>query len=242
MLNRSLPFLLFLVLVMTGCSTAHQAESRSYEKIEVKVKTEPKEIKLQEQTNILFTVTGDGKPVEQADVKVNIRQEGQTKSEELKARPAQKGVYSIQKVFAEPAFYHFTIYVKTGLNMQVVTQEIDLRSSHAATSAPKTEEHGQEHQTGHVMIHLMKDEHIKANQNTTLIAHVMDKQGPLTGAQVQFEYYQKKEDKHIYAEARERVNGEYVAEVKLKQGNYTLICHVEKGNIHEHTETALTVK
>ncbi|WP_134686962.1 FixH family protein [Brevibacillus migulae] len=126
-------------------------------------------------------------------------------------------------------------------------QEVQSEASGAAhehaehASAGQSESH---HHSDSLAIAFTPNDHIKANQETTLSAVLTNESQPLTGAAVKFEYWLANEEKHEFIDASETKPGEYAAALTIaKSGDYTVKVHVEKGQeIHTHQEAAFKVE
>ncbi|WP_335382593.1 FixH family protein [Neobacillus drentensis] len=241
--------LLFLFLILcTGCTSSHTA-APSYNEIDIEMKTNPTDVSLNQSTQLQFKVHANGKLVDSADVKVHIQKGDHGKIEKITPKQISKGSYSLKKVFSDPVLYHFTIYTQINDTTEIATKEIDLRkkastkqeNSDHSLSSNRQQNHSS-NKSSDFFIHIMKDDVIKANQETKIMAHLMKKNGLVTDAKVQFEYFQNGSSKHKYVDAKVRPDGAYEAKIKLTKGTYTLICHVEKDKLHAHEQSTLTAQ
>jgi len=215
----------------------------------VEFQVDPKPVKAGEVTTIQVLVKQGEEFVEDAQqVEFEIWEKGQEQHDMVPAENKGKGIYAIMEKFHKPTtyyvMYHVTARDMHSMKQMEVVVEGEKVEHHPAPSAEATPKH-QEVENHHAgaMIHFMTSQPPVVNQSVELTAHIQHKDEPLTGAQVKFEYWTKQEDKHQFIDATEKSAGVYFAQTTfLSAGEYQVKTHVEKGDIHDHVESTLTVK
>ncbi|AWC33679.1 MULTISPECIES: FixH family protein [Bacillus cereus group] len=239
--------LFIAMLALAGCNT-NKEESPKKEKLEevkVAVQTNPKEVKPNEKTEVQALVTqGKEKVTDADDVKFEIWKDGDEKHEMLNGKHKGKGVYAVEKTFPSDGVYH--IIAHTNAREMHVMPEVKVAVGNAKVEDAKKEHDA--HEAGHgdhksdTMIHFMAGD-VKANAESTLKAHVKQKEEALTKAEVQFEIWKDGVEKHTFITAKEDNKGEYVGKYTFKEsGKYKVKVHVRKGDLHEHKEETVEVK
>ncbi len=239
-----------LCLFLTACSTEQPAPSKPTESeiplpLSVSFHVEPMLLKTEEVATIQVEVKQGDKLIEDANqVEFEIWKENQEKHDIVPAENKGKGVYSIMERFHDPGTYFIMYHVTardmhTMKEMQIVVEGVERPA--AETEAPKQVVEHHHHGT---TIHFMPGQEVRANQETTFTAHILaDDKQPLTGGKVEFEYWKSGEMNHQFVGAAAKEGGHYVAKVTLSSaGEYQVKTHLEKGEIHDHITTPLTVK
>ncbi|MFD3447878.1 FixH family protein [Microbacteriaceae bacterium 4G12] len=238
-MKKLLIAIVVLVFALAGCgSQAKKKSDEAPKEVKVEVKTNPKTIKANESVEIQAIVTQDGKNVDDADdVKFEIWKDGDQKKEMFEAKHKGNGVYAIEKTFPVDGVYQITAHTNARDMHVMPTVKVTVGNGQAAHDSHAGDEHHSD-----VMMHFTAD-NLKANVATPVKAHVMQKNEPVTGAEVQFEIWKDGSDKHEYVPAKEGKNGEYTATPTFKEaGSYTMKLHVKKGELHAHTEQKVEVK
>jgi len=218
----------------------------------VEFQVDPKPVKAGEVTTVSVLVKQGEELVEDAqEVEFEIWEEGQEKHDMVPAENKGKGVYSIMEKFHKPTTYYVMYHVTARdmhsmKQMEVVVEGESTEHTPAPSSDETTSNHQHqevEHHHGGAMIHFMTSQPPVANQPVELTAHVQHDDQPLTEAQVRFEYWIGNEEKHHFIDATEKSPGVYVASSTFSStGEYQVKTHVEKGDIHDHIQSTLTVK
>jgi hypothetical protein len=237
-----------LVFALAGCGSngGHNHDAKTDEvpkEVKVEVKTNPKTIKPNEKTEIQAIVTQDGKKVDDADdVKFEIWKDGDQKHEMIEAKHKGNGVYTIEKEFSTDGIYHIIAHTNAR-DMHVMPEvKVTVGNGQTAMEGDHTHADGHEHGNSDVSIYLMA-ENLKANTPVEVMAHVQEKGAAVSGAKVQFEIWSEGSEKHEYVPAKEGIKGEYKASPTFKaKGDYHIKIHVEKDELHEHTEQIVKVK
>ncbi|WP_167578045.1 FixH family protein [Ammoniphilus sp. YIM 78166] len=237
-------WIVFLSVFLAGCTGTNEPEPVL--PVTVEFGLEPEEVKAREITTIRVQVMQGDKPVLDAqEVEFEIWKEGQEKHDMVEAEHQGDGVYSMKERFHEPGRY-FVIYHVTARDMHVMQQvEIPVTGEEEKPQVeePQADPSSQHHHHHHgVTIHFMAEQGAKAKQPQRLMAHLMKEGQPIEGARVQFEYWLGSGPNHVYVDAAEIKPGEYRAEIVPEEsGNYQVITHVEKGELHEHQENSFVV-
>ncbi|MDG4655685.1 FixH family protein [Ectobacillus antri] len=228
-----------LLLVLTACGNNESKTDVTNEipkEVKVEVKTQPEQITPNTSTEIQAIVTQDGKTIDDAEVKFEIWKEGSEKHDMIDAT-YKKDMYKIDQIFSETGMYN--IVAHTNAKDMHVMPKVQVQ---VGTTEETKQGHVHEHGASDVSIHFMADK-LVAGQSADIKAHIMQKNVALTAANVQFEIWQEGHEKREYVRATESVKGEYVAAPVFKTaGIYIVKVHVEKGDIHEHTEQKVQVQ
>ncbi|MBW0934207.1 FixH family protein [Priestia megaterium] len=108
---KSIFTLIFISLLMAGCSSETNntkvTSEESSEKVVVEIKTEPKEIKVNDKIEIQALVTQGNDPVTDADdVEFELWKDGEKKHEKIQAVHQGEGKYTINKSFSLKGVYY----------------------------------------------------------------------------------------------------------------------------------------
>ncbi|MFD0770808.1 FixH family protein [Bacillus sp. CGMCC 1.60114] len=240
MMKKLVITLFITMLALAGCNTKSDEttkKNKSLEEVKVEIKTNPETLKPNEKAEVQATVTQGKEKVTDADVKFEIWKDGEEKKEMLDAKHKGNGVYTIDKTFPSEGVYH--IIAHTNARDMHVMPEVKVAVGNAKVENAKTETDGHH---GDTMIHLMADG-VKANTESTLKAHVQQKEAALTGAEVQLEIWKDGAEKHEFIPAKEGNKGEYTSTYTFKEaGTYNVKVHVRKGDLHDHKEEKVEVK
>ncbi|WP_164985157.1 FixH family protein [Ammoniphilus sp. CFH 90114] len=230
---------LFVFTLLVGCNQA-PPEPEIPQPITVEFQVQPEPVKAGEITTIqVFVKQGEEWVDDAQEVEFEIWKDGQEKHDMVQAQYQGDGLYSFQERFHEPGTYYVMYHVTARDMHEMKAMEV------VVTGEEKPEQQAQQQAEDHhhdhgVNIHFIGDKEAKANQPQTFLAHIQKDGTPLDGAVVRFEYWQVNDSKHIYADAMEQKPGEYAAEVILPiSGEYRVVTHVEKEELHEHKENSL---
>ncbi|RIW29363.1 hypothetical protein D3H55_19055 [Bacillus salacetis] len=156
------------------------------------------------------------------------------------------GVYTISKKVDEPGVYYVISHV-TARDMHTMPK-LELAIGDVEEHAHEEGgEHGEEgshdHGHGEASAHIMADDTVEAGKEVELTAHAMNGEEPLTEADVRFEIWKDGEEKHEFIDTEETDAGKYQATHTFAEpGSYKVKLHVEKGEVHTHTEKIMTVE
>ncbi|MEW9670283.1 FixH family protein [Ammoniphilus sp. 3BR4] len=236
--------------ILIGCSQAPQEPEipEAPVPITVEFKVEPELIKAGEIASLQVLVKQGEELVEDAqEVEFEIWKEGQEQHDIVEAENQGKGIYSFMERFHEAGTYHVMYHVTARDMHDMKPMEVVVAGEEQSLEHPAHEDssaqHAQDHHHADVDIHYVPDKEAKVNQSQVFLAQILKDGKPLEGAVVRFEYWREDDSKHIFTDAYEGKSGEYAAEVALAEaGNYRVVTHVEKGDIHEHAENRLTVR
>ncbi|WP_409302984.1 FixH family protein [Peribacillus sp. SCS-155] len=246
-------YILFIsmFLLLAGCAQNDNSGSKQEtpEFIEVSIKA-PEKVKLNEVVTFEATVTQGKEKVDDADeVQFEFRKQGEAESEMVDAKNQGSGVYAIKKAFKDNGIYIVVAHVtaRDMHNMPSTKITVGTPDTIAGQKHPESTEEAPEHEHHHgnaeVAIHFDIDEAVTSKKPVTLNAHIMHKDQPLTAARVRFEIWKQGEQKHAFLEAKEQAGAEYnLNHTFAAPGQYQVVVHVEKDEIHEHQEQTVTVK
>ncbi|WLR51853.1 FixH family protein [Bacillus tianshenii] len=246
--------LLALLVVLSACGQEKQTNegTDSLQPLEVEIKL-PEEIKPNEETTISTYVSQGGEAVNDADdVQFELWKSGQDEHEMIEGEFQEDGIYSFTHTFTEEGTYYVVSHVTARDMHNMPREEFVVGSPSASEQADTESEHEHDEQSedeeahGHgseVMISFTSPEQVKANEETTLSAMIMQTEQPLTEGKVRFEIWKENDHNHEYIDATEDGNGKYSAVTTFSEaGTYNINIHIEKGDIHDHTKEQLTVK
>ena len=266
-MKKSLSLVILCLSLLVGCSTDSDVEKETELKpLNVEISVSPEKLNPSEEVKIDAKVTYGDEEVEDADeVKFQLWEKGNEEEDEfINGDHKGKGIYSITKEFDHDGVFIVVAHV-TARNMHNmpkqeivvgdVTQVEDNNEEAEANS--ETDEHNDHSHEGHgagdkqddhdhhhseIVIDLLTDEAIKANQATTLATTIKNGESELTEANVRFEIWKDGEENHVYIDAEESKSGHYEQVYKfLESGAYFVKVHVLKDEIHDHIEETLTI-
>jgi hypothetical protein len=175
------------------------------------------------------------------------------------------GIYSIEKTVQEPGVYYVISHV-TARDMHTMpkkelvigeveepsTEEESTDGEQANTEEDTDHSHGEgneesshdgDHASSGVILHIMVDSTIEKDKEIALVGHIEQEGKPVSEAEVEFEVWKEGAEKHDYIPADEGVQGEYTAKYTFGEaGEYHLKLHFVKDELHDHTETKITVE
>lgn len=250
--NIKILFVMMTVAILAACGNAgeqgaaeNDPESQGLpQPIEVEILTESDAFKPGEEGNIEIKVTqGDENVADADEVTIEIWKKGHEQdSEKFDAANDGEGHYSLAHTFAEDGIYYVVSHV-TARDMHNMPKK-EFQVGEVSEAAQEGEDdhdhaHGQEGVTFHVMV----PDTVEAGKEDEFTVHLQKDGEPLTEANVRFEYWKIDEDKHQFVDTNETADGEYKAALTGESaGEYQLVVHVEKGELHEHKEVSFEVQ
>lgn len=245
------------IFILGGCSSKpEQGKSKDPEEsavqvIEADLKV-PETIDAGEEASLAVTVSQGNEAVTDADeVKFEVWIEGQEENSEMvEAKHDSEGKYMANHVFTAEGIYYVQSHVtarrqhtmpQASIKVGEVNVEADgHQHEHEEEGHEESHSHGHD---GEVSIMLHAPDHIHAKEQTTLSV-MLEKEGePLTDAKVKLEISLDGSTPQ-WVNLSETEPGKYTAGHQFSEsGTYFITTHAEKGHdIHEHTETELTVE
>lgn len=219
-------------------------EEVSLEPPKVEVMIQPERPQPNEKTLIQAKVTHADEAVNDASITFEIKTEGKDPVKKEAARTGE-GLYEIEYTFDDAGQY-------------IVIPHTDANGMHVMFDHPVTvgdpppeeekqgaagEHEDEAHSSEHSQIHIEVPEEWKAQTPATVKVHVHRDGKPLQEASVRLEIWKDGNEKHQYMDTDESAPGEYRREVTLEEaGKYHVNVHVEKGDFHDHKETAISVQ
>lgn len=241
------------LLVLAGCSQSDEKPAKNDEVpqiIEAVIEV-PESINPGEEAALSVTVKQGAEAVTDADeVKFEIWQEGNKEnSEMIEAKHDSEGKYTADHVFAGEGLYYVQSHVTARSQHTMPMVSVQIGEGKAEDSKPGNDQENEGHEEGHshghggeVTIELVAPDQIQANEQTQLSALADYKGEPLQDAKVKLEISLNGATPQ-WVNMSEEEPGNYTATHQFTDaGTYIITTHVEKGDdIHEHTETELTV-
>lgn len=238
------------LLVLAGCGAQNEQdnseEGGTLEPVEVELTTKPgkEELKDGEEFTIQAKVTQGDENVDDAnEVEFEFWKKDEEQHEKLEGQSQGEGVYSISMTVDEPGIYYVISHV-TAKDMHTMPKLELTIGDVEGTEHAGGEDHG--HEDGHgkeVTGHIMLADKVEAGEEIELTGHAMTGDQALTEADVRFEVWKDGEEKHEFIDASEDSAGEYKStHVFSDAGTYHVKLHIEKGELHTHTEKTLTVE
>lgn len=256
-MKKKLLILLCTLFLLAACTTKQGGDTDNDDSlfheetallpVEVDILSTGEDFLPGEEGIIEVKVTQGGEGVADADeVLIEIWKKGhQEESINYEAENKGDGLYQLAHTFPEDGIYYVIAHV-TARNMHVMPREefiigeVEL-SEHEEEHADHEHHH---HTDGEgLSIHLMKPDILKVGEQAQWIVHLAEEDGqPLTEALVRFDYWQDGQA-HTLIEAIETVAGEYTAQFAFpKAGEFRVLVHIEKDELHEHHETRVHVE
>ncbi|WP_421382911.1 FixH family protein [Bacillus salacetis] len=240
-------------LFLAACGTQNEQDSAETEEmmqpVEVELTTEPgkDELKDGEAFTIQAKVTQGEENVDDAkEVEFEFWKEGEESDdhEMIEGESQGEGIYSIEKTVEEAGIYYVISHV-TARDMHTMPK-LELTIGDVEKTEHAHEEEGHDHGDGHgeeATGHLMVPDTVKKEEEFDLTGHAKHGEEPLTEAQVRFEIWKDGEEKHEFIDTSEEGEGEYKASHMFSEaGTYHVKLHIEKGELHTHTEKTVTVE
>ncbi|KON86423.1 hypothetical protein AF332_06030 [Sporosarcina globispora] len=242
-------------LVLSGCSQSEEekpAKNDEVPQIIEAVIQVPETLNPGEEAQLAVTVRQGDEAVTDADeVKFEIWKEGQKENSEMaEAKHDSEGKYTADHTFAEEGLYYVQSHVtaRSQHTMPMVSVQVGEVKAEDTEHGHEQEKNGHEEGNSHshggeVSIELQAPDQPHLNEQTALSV-ILEKEGePLKEAKVKLEISLNGATPQ-WVNMSENETGKYTADHQFKEaGTYIITTHVEKGDdIHEHTETELTVQ
>lgn len=253
-------FIVVFSIILSGCqeSDSHKDHTTT-ETEEVKaphVDILAKEhVKKGEEVQIGAHVYYGEELVDDAEVQFEI-QKGDH-SEKIDAKLVDKGTYEINYLFKEDGTYQVTAHTNVKEYHTMPTIDIQVGEGQTAATAEENDEEQPSHNSDHhdskqegehshhsVNITVEELTTFQLNKEERLTTTIKEGDQPFLDATVRFEIWMEGEEQHHYIDAAESsTKGTYTSSYKFdKAGMYTIVVHVEKGEIHDHIETSVEVQ
>lgn len=235
-----------LIIFLTACTQDKQPTEEAPEILEVSIQT-PDSIDVNQEIDIQALVTqGNEKVTDAEEVKFEIWKTGEEEHEMVQAKHDKDGIYSIKKTFSEGGTYFVTAHVTARSMHSMPRKEIVVAGEEDDSSASKEGDSSghahDEHHSSAVDFDFQTPDQVNSNEKSDLTVHISQQGVPVTGATVKFEIWTENESKHNFIEAVKGTEGDYTIPYTFPApGKYNLKIHVEKGNIHDHTEETVEV-
>nr|WP_232345571.1 FixH family protein [Paenactinomyces guangxiensis] len=232
-------FALF-ALLLTACNQpANQHQNHNgqqntpaAETLKLSFQTNPASPAVGKHVTLQATVKEGSQPVDDAKVEFEVWKQGEKDHQKIDSKLDGKGTYTATTAFQDQGEYLVIVHVTTSKVHQMISGKFTVGQPHSH----------QGHGKGLTM-HVVLPPRATSGQSAPITAHVMQGGNPVTGAEVQFEYWREGEKKHEYTDTAERKPGEYYTSIRFPQpGTYHVKLHVEKGKLHDHKEETLVVK
>lgn len=182
---------------------------------------------------------------------------GENNSEEIDAKLVGKGTYEINYIFNEDGAYKVTAH--TNVKSYHTMPSVDIQVGEGKTAATTQDEqadhssnnnehsHNQTEAEQHhssVNIHVEELTKFQVNKEERLSTTILEGDQPFSDAMVRFELWKEGTEQHQYIDAIESAKkGTYSASFTFDEtGMYTIVVHVEKQEVHDHTETSIEVQ
>ncbi|MEB3101876.1 FixH family protein [Ferviditalea candida] len=163
-------------------------------------------------------------------------------SQMIPATNGGNGIYSAKQTFDTEGLYSVVSHV-TARDMHTMPMK-KITVGHTKPDVHESDhDHADNHHHGDVMIHFMKPDAIKVNEQAMMMVHLEKENSPLVKARVRLEIWQEGQEKHDWVDADETKDGQYQASNKFsKPGEYHIKVHVENDEgLHEHQEEKIQV-
>ncbi|MBT2681766.1 FixH family protein [Bacillus sp. ISL-35] len=256
-MKKILSIFIAVLFLLAACSTGQDKKEDSLEDppelLEVSINS-PEKIEINQEVTIEAEVTQGGKKVTDADeVKFEIWQSGMDEHEMLPAQNEKDGTYAIKKTFNESGNYFIVAHTTANRMHSMPKKELIVAGSETDPSSSADEEkevhesHAENEHTDHhnseVGFEFLKPPTIKSNQPTELSTKITQEKKLISEARVRFEIWQESETAHQFIDAKEISPGIYTTEYTFpSSGHFNVKIHVEKENIHDHTEKSVDVE
>lgn len=236
---KKIGWLLALPLILiSGCTSQSNTptQQNAPSSIALQFEVKPANPTPEQPVTLTTKVTGNNKPVNDANVEFEVWHSEAKNHSMLKSTRTGDGTYSITNTYPMAGKYNVVIHATTPKVHQMISKTFTIGEA-------KTNRH--EHQTDGtgLMLHIQLPATAKSGQNTKIYGHVAQNNKPLTNANVQYEIWKEGTTNHDFTDVAETNPGEYYSSYHFKTpGTYHIKLHVEKGEIHDHTEQKLVVK
>ncbi|WP_079508745.1 FixH family protein [Mesobacillus jeotgali] len=252
-MKKFLTVFIAIMFLLTACNTDQDRKESSLEDppelLEVSIVV-PEKIEINQEVTIKAHVSQGEEKVTNADeVKFEIWRSGQNDHEMTPAKNEQDGNYSIKKTFTEGGNYFIVAHTTANRmhsmpKIEIIVGGNELGSSHeeGSENEKNTEHEHNEHHNSEVSFDFTAPAVIKSKQQAELAVKIAQQEEIVSGARVRFEIWKEKETNHQFIEAEEISAGTYSTKYTFPEdGRFHIKIHVEKGNIHDHTEKSLDV-
>jgi hypothetical protein len=255
-MKKILFFFIAVMLLLTACSAGSEPKENAIEDVpellEVSIIT-PEKIEMNIEIIIKAEVIQGKEKVTNADeVKFEIWKSGQDDHEMLPAHNENNGTYSIKKSFSEGGNYFIVAHTTANRMHSMPKKEVIVEGgesghSHTADEVNDKEDQQSDHEhSDHHNSEVSFDFHapstIKSNRQVELSVKVAQGDQYISAANVRFEIWHEDDTKHEFIEGKETSPGTYSADYTFPaNGHFIVKIHVEKGNIHDHTEKSIEV-
>lgn len=256
-MKKILFFFIMTMFVLTACSTGQDPKEASLEDVpellEVSIIT-PEKIEINQEVSIEAKVSQGEEKVTKADeVKFEIWKSDQEDHEMIPAKNEKDGTYTIKKSFSEGGNYFIVAHTTANRMHSMPKKEVTVLGGesdhdHNDDVANDTEDQhsDQEHNDHHnseVTFDFQAPTMIKSNQPAKLTVEISQEEQLISGAGVRFEIWEENESTHQFIDANEVSSGSYSTDYTFPaNGHFIVKIHVEKGNIHDHTEKSVDVE
>ncbi|MBT2695710.1 FixH family protein [Bacillus sp. ISL-55] len=256
-MKKTFLFLISIMVLMTACSVGQEQKDGSLdhppELLEVSIITPEKIETSQEITIIAEVIQGEEKVIDADEVKFEIWKSGQENHEMIPAHNEKDGTYSIKKKFSEGGNYFIVAHTTANRMHSMPKKEVIVdggESGHSHTHDEENENQDQQsdhdhndHHNSEVSFDFHAPSTIKSNQPVELSVKLSQGDQSISAANVRFEIWHENDTKHEFIEAKETSSGTYSADYSFPANEHFYVkIHVEKGNIHDHTEITVDVK
>lgn len=247
---KKIATLLFsLSIILTACSQEeNKQEEKPPELLEVSINTADT-ITTNQETTIEAIVTQGNEKVTAADeVKFELSKAGEENHETIKAKHFKNGIYTIQKTFNESGNYVIVAHVTANSMHAMPKKEVSVEpgAPSKGEQTPHSEQptgDSHDHHTSKVELEFHVDGPLTSQKPHQLKASFKQNNHPVTGALVRFEIWDDNSSPHIFHNSIEGPTGEYsLSHTFSTPGKYTVKIHIEKGELHDHTEEVVEVK
>ncbi|MBB6451797.1 hypothetical protein HNQ94_000218 [Salirhabdus euzebyi] len=257
---RLIMILSFCFIILVACSKEDSTQDTSDketpelpEMIDVEILTEPGLDNLQPNETIAIQakVTQGDELVNDADeVQFEFWKKDQEEEHEMIDGEFQgEGIYSIEKTVEEHGIYYVIAHVTARQMHNMPKLELTIGDADVSSTEEEKDDdhhehaHGDHHDATGIVMHIQVDSTVQKDREISLISHIKQNGEALTDAEVEFEVWQEGQEKHEYVEATESVDGEYVTPYTFSNsGEYHIKLHFVKGDLHDHTQTTITVE
>lgn len=255
-MKKKLLFFIMVMFLMTACSAGQDQKDNSLdnppELLEVSIIT-PEKIEINEEISIKAKVTqGEEKVTDADEVKFEIWKSGQENHEMIPAYNEKDGNYSIKKSFSEGGNYIIVAHTTANRMHSMPKKEVIVLGGQSGNGHAADEEkdnpdqhNDHSHNDSHKSVgtfEFLTPSSIKSNQPAELTVKIAQEEQITTEANVRFEIWEENEATHQFIDAKEVSPGTYSAEYSFPgDGHFIVKIHVEKGNIHDHTEKMIEV-
>lgn len=255
-MKKTFLFFIAIMLLLTACSAGQDQKDGSLdnppELLEVTIITPEKIETNQEITIIAEVIQGEEKVTNADEVKFEVWKSGQEDHEMIPAHNEKDGTYSIKKSFSEGGNYFIVAHTTANRMHSMPKKAVSVEggeSGHSHTPEEVNDNEDQQsnhehsdHHNSEVSFDFLAHSTIKSNQPVELSVKVAQGDHSISAANVRFEIWHEDDTKHEFIDAKETSPGTYSGDYTFPaNGHFIVKLHVEKGNIHDHTEKSIEV-